>query len=312
MLTLDAIKQSAYSLGVIPVIRIEDAALARPLAEALTAGGLPAAEVTFRTAAAADAIAAMREAFPDMLICAGTVLTKQQADDAVRSGASFVVSPGLNPEVVTHCLEHDIPIIPGCATPSDIERALSLGLDTVKFCPAEANGGIAAIKAIAAPYGQVSFMPTGGINAVNLSSYLAFKKVLCCGGSFMVPGSALAAADFATITALTCLGPSAEADQPFPPRRRRRPFGAAGDGWPLSGLYNGKSEPSQRLSDADRHPVYPRRRCNSCAGGRSDGHHPAADCGLRRNQHHENCSIWRNHAAALTARLQPVCTGFPV
>ena len=203
MLTLDAIKQSAYSLGVIPVIRIEDAALARPLAEALTAGGLPAAEVTFRTAAAADAIAAMREAFPDMLICAGTVLTKQQADDAVRSGASFVVSPGLNPEVVTHCLEHDIPIIPGCATPSDIERALSLGLDTVKFFPAEANGGIAAIKAIAAPYGQVSFMPTGGINAVNLSSYLAFKKVLCCGGSFMVPGSALAAADFATITALT-------------------------------------------------------------------------------------------------------------
>ena len=203
MLTLDAIKQSAYSLGVIPVIRIEDVALARPLAEALTAGGLPAAEVTFRTAAAADAIAAMREAFPDMLICAGTVLTKQQADDAVRSGASFVVSPGLNPEVVTHCLEHDIPIIPGCATPSDIERALSLGLDTVKFFPAEANGGIAAIKAIAAPYGQVSFMPTGGINAVNLSSYLAFKKVLCCGGSFMVPGSALAAADFATITALT-------------------------------------------------------------------------------------------------------------
>ena len=203
MLTLDAIRQSAYSLGVIPVIRIEDAALARPLAEALTAGGLPAAEVTFRTAAAADAIAAMRKAFPDMLICAGTVLTKQQADDAVRSGASFVVSPGLNPEIVTHCLEHDIPIIPGCATPSDIERALSLGLDTVKFFPAEANGGIAAIKAIAAPYGQVSFMPTGGINAANLSSYLAFKKVLCCGGSFMVPGSALAAADFATVRRLS-------------------------------------------------------------------------------------------------------------
>ena len=117
MLTLDAIKQSAYSLGIIPVIRIEDAALARPLAQALTAGGLPAAEVTFRTAAAPEAIAAMREAFPDMLICAGTVLTPQQADTAVSSGASFVVSPGLNPEVVTHCLEHDIPIIPGCATP---------------------------------------------------------------------------------------------------------------------------------------------------------------------------------------------------
>lgn len=203
MLTLDAIKQSAYSLGIIPVIRIEDAALARPLAQALTAGGLPAAEVTFRTAAAPEAIAAMREAFPDMLICAGTVLTPQQADAAVSSGASFVVSPGLNPEVVTHCLEHDIPIIPGCATPSDIERALSLGLDTVKFFPAEANGGIAAIKAIAAPYGQVSFMPTGGINAGNLGSYLAFKKVLCCGGSFMVPGSALAAEDFTVITALT-------------------------------------------------------------------------------------------------------------
>ena len=203
MLTLDTIKQSAYSLGLIPVIRIEDAAQARPLAQALIDGGLPAAEVTFRTAAAPKAIAAMREAFPDMLICAGTVLTPQQADYAVRNGASFVVSPGLNPEVVTHCLEHDIPIIPGCATPSDIERAISLGLDTVKFFPAEANGGIAAVKAIAAPYGQISFMPTGGINAGNLSSYLSFKKILCCGGSFMVPDAALAAGDFTLITALT-------------------------------------------------------------------------------------------------------------
>ena len=203
MLSLDTVRQTAYALGLIPVIRIEDAADARPLAAALIDGGLPAAEVTFRTAAAARAIASMREAFPDMLICAGTVLTPQQADEAVRSGASFVVSPGLNPRVVSHCLEYGIPIIPGCATPSDIECAISMGLDTVKFFPAEANGGIAAIKAMAAPYGQVSFMPTGGINAGNLGNYLAFKKILCCGGSFMVPDAALASGDFALITAMT-------------------------------------------------------------------------------------------------------------
>lgn len=200
---LETIIEKVYALGVIPVIKIENADDAEPLAKALCRGGLPAAEVTFRTAAAAQAIRRMHEAFPDMLICAGTVLTPGQADEAVAAGASFVVSPGLNPDVVRHCLEHTIPIIPGCATPSDMERAISFGLPVVKFFPAEAAGGLAAIKAMSAPYPQLRFMPTGGIHAGNLPDYLAFQKILCCGGSFMVPEALLKSGDFAHITSLT-------------------------------------------------------------------------------------------------------------
>ncbi len=200
---LKAIIKQVYALGVIPVIKIEDAGDAVPLAEALCSGGLPAAEVTFRTSAAAQAIRRMHDAFPDMLICAGTVLTPEQADEAVAAGASFVVSPGLNPDIVAHCVQQNIPIIPGCATPSDMERALSFGLSVVKFFPAEAAGGLAAIKAMSAPYGQLRFMPTGGININNLPDYLAFQKILCCGGSFMVPEVLLKAGNFAAITALT-------------------------------------------------------------------------------------------------------------
>ncbi len=203
MMELETIIEKVYALGVIPVIKIEDAGDAVLLAEALCKGGLPAAEITFRTAAAAEAIRSIHAAFPEMLLCAGTVLTPAQADEAVEAGAQFVVSPGLNPAVVSHCIEKGIPVIPGCMTPSDIERALSFGLSVVKFFPAEAAGGLAAIKAMAAPYSQLRFMPTGGINADNLGSYLSFPKILCCGGSFMVPESRLKAHDFAGITALT-------------------------------------------------------------------------------------------------------------
>ena len=158
------IYQRIYETGIIPVIKIEDAENAVPLAKALIDGGLPAAEITFRTAAAADAIKAIAEAYPDMVVGAGTVLTPEQADAAKAAGAQFIVSPGLNPKVVKHCQEIGVPIIPGCANPSDIEAAIELGLDTVKFFPAEAAGGLPILKAMAAPYGNIKFMPTGGLN----------------------------------------------------------------------------------------------------------------------------------------------------
>ena len=191
------------SYGLIPVIKIEDAAQAEPLAKALCDGGLPAAEVTFRTAAAKEAIARMTKAFPDMLVGAGTVLTPKQVDEAVEAGAKFIVSPGLNPKVVSYCLEKGVPILPGCATPSDMEAAIELGLTVVKFFPAEANGGVKSIKAMAAPYTQLRFMPTGGINEKNLLDYLAFPKIIACGGSFMVSEDLLKAGNYAAITELT-------------------------------------------------------------------------------------------------------------
>lgn len=191
------------SYGLIPVIAIEDPTQAEALAKALCDGGLPAAEVTFRTAGAKEAIARMTRAYPDMLVGAGTVLTTKQVDEAVEAGARFIVSPGLNPKVVSYCLERNIPILPGCATPSDMETALELGLKVVKFFPAEANGGIKSIRAMAAPYTQLRFMPTGGINEKNLLDYLSFPKIIACGGSFMVPGNLLKAGDFEQITELT-------------------------------------------------------------------------------------------------------------
>lgn len=188
--------------GLVPVIKIDDITKAVPLAKALTGGGLPVAEVTFRTPCAAQAIAEMAKACPDMLIGAGTVLTTDQADEAVKAGAKFVVSPGLNPAVVSHCVEHGIPIIPGCANPSDIETAIGFGLDTVKFFPAENAGGLPMLKAMSAPYGNIKFMPTGGINEENLLKYLAFDKIIACGGSFMVPTDLLEAGEFDKIEEL--------------------------------------------------------------------------------------------------------------
>lgn len=190
-------------VGIVPVIKLEDAKDAIPLAKALVEGGLPCAEVTFRTAAAEESIRLMREAYPDMLIGAGTVLTTEQVDKAVAAGATFIVSPGLNPRVVSYCMDKGIPITPGCSNPSDIEAAIELGLDVVKFFPAEAAGGLAMIKAMAAPYGNIRFMPTGGINAKNLLSYLDFPKVIACGGSWMVSDEMVKAGEFDKITALT-------------------------------------------------------------------------------------------------------------
>jgi 2-dehydro-3-deoxyphosphogluconate aldolase/(4S)-4-hydroxy-2-oxoglutarate aldolase len=200
---MNELNKKLYEVGLIPVIKIEDAEKAVPLARALCEGGLPAAEITFRTAAAADAIRNIKKALPDMLLGAGTVLTTEQADAAIEAGASFIVAPGLNPEVVKHCQKKGIPMLPGCSSPTDVETALSLGLDTVKFFPAEAAGGLKMLKAMSAPYGKLSFMPTGGIDETNLLSYLQFNKIIACGGSFMVKDALISAGDFDTIRELT-------------------------------------------------------------------------------------------------------------
>lgn len=191
------------AFGVVPVVKIDNAEDAVPLGKALIDGGLPLAEITFRTAAAEDAIKKMSAAFPDMLIGAGTVLTTEQVDRAVAAGAKFIVSPGLNPKVVKHCTDKNIPITPGCSNPSDIEAALELGLEVVKFFPAETCGGIDAIKAMSAPYGGVKFIPTGGINEKNIDAYLAFNKVHACGGSWMVKDTLIKSGNFEEITRLT-------------------------------------------------------------------------------------------------------------
>ncbi|MDR0323889.1 MAG: bifunctional 4-hydroxy-2-oxoglutarate aldolase/2-dehydro-3-deoxy-phosphogluconate aldolase [Treponema sp.] len=190
-------------IGIVPVIKIDDAQKAVPLAKALASGGIPCIEITFRTAQAEDAIKNIAKAMPEMLVGAGTVLTKEQVDKAIDAGAKFIVSPGFNPNVVSYCTAKGIPIVPGCVNPSDIERALDHGLEAVKFFPAEQAGGIEYIKAIAAPYPQLKFMPTGGINAENLSRYIAFEKTFCCGGSWMAGADLINAGEFEKIEALS-------------------------------------------------------------------------------------------------------------
>ncbi len=183
---------------IVPVIALEKASQAGPLAEALVAGGLPVAEVTFRTAAAAESIRIMADR-GDLLVGAGTVLTTQQVDQAREAGATFLVSPGFNPKVVKHAQQVGLPIFPGVATPTDIEQALEHGLTVVKFFPAEAFGGLKTLKAIAAPYGQMKFIPTGGIGPENVKTYLAFNKILACGGSWMVQPSLYVTGDFSPV-----------------------------------------------------------------------------------------------------------------
>ncbi len=200
---MNQVLKQVSAMGIVPVIKIDDVEKAVPLAKALCDGGLPCAEITFRTAQAEESIRRITAALPDMLVGAGTVLTTEQVDKAVAAGAKFIVSPGLNPRVVKYCLEKGVPITPGCANPSDIEQALELGLDVVKFFPAEANGGIKAIKAMSAPFPNLKFMPTGGIDAKNLNDYLSFNKIIACGGSWMVKEDLIAAGEFDKITALT-------------------------------------------------------------------------------------------------------------
>ena len=200
---MNAVLEQLSKFGVVPVVVLNDVKDAEPLAKALCQGGLPCAEVTFRTDAAEESIRIMTEKYPEMLVGAGTVLTTEQVDRAVAAGAKFIVSPGLNPEVVKYCVNKGIPVTPGTSNPSDVEMAISLGLDVVKFFPAEQAGGINMIKAMAAPYTGIKFMPTGGINAKNLEDYLSFDKIICCGGSWMVKGDLVKAGAFDKIKELT-------------------------------------------------------------------------------------------------------------
>ena len=199
---MDILKE-IYNIGIIPVIKINDASKAVPLAKALIDGGLAAAEVTFRTDAAEESIRAITKAYPDMIVGAGTVLTIEQAKRALDAGAKFIVSPGFNPKVVSWCLEQGVTPLPGCTTPSEIEQALELGLGVVKFFPAEQSGGLAKIKAMSAPYGSVKFMPTGGVSLDNVNEYLNNNKIIACGGSFMVKESYIDNDNWEEITNLT-------------------------------------------------------------------------------------------------------------
>lgn len=185
--------QRIRQTGVIPVIRIDDAEDVLPLAQALKNGGLWAAEITLRTSAAQEALRRVAAHYPDFLLIAGTVLTIEQADQAMAAGARAIVSPGTSPAVVRHCLEKGYPIIPGVCTPSEVEMNLALGLTHLKFFPAEAAGGVKMINALSAPYPQVRFMPTGGISLRNLTEYLRCQAVFACGGSWMVPSDKIAA-----------------------------------------------------------------------------------------------------------------------
>ncbi len=199
---MNQVCEELYKIGIVPVIAINDAKDAEPLAKALIEGGLPAAEVTFRTDAAEEAIRIISEKFPEMIVGAGTVLNKEQADRAKAAGSKFIVSPGFNRSNVEYIQSIGVPVVPGIATPGEVEQAIELGLDAVKFFPAEQNGGIAKIKAMSAPYSSMRFMPTGGISKNNLNDYLSFNKVFCCGGSWMVKSDMIADGRFDEIKRL--------------------------------------------------------------------------------------------------------------
>lgn len=180
---------------VVPVIAIDDVSAALPLADALLEGGLPLAEITFRTAAAAEVIQMLTEKRPELCIGAGTVLTAQNVKDAVQAGASFAVAPGFNPKTLEIAKKKKLPFIPGVCTPSDIESALSFGVNILKFFPAGAMGGVETLHALSAPYAHtgVRFMPTGGVNEQNVAKYLAMPSVLACGGTWLVTKADIAA-----------------------------------------------------------------------------------------------------------------------
>ena len=200
---MSTVAEKIAGFGVVPVVVLEDVKDAAPLAKALVEGGLPCAEVTFRTAAAEESIRIMATEYPDMFVGAGTVLTIEQVDRAVAAGAKFIVSPGFDPEIVDYCLEKEIPVFPGCITPSEVAQAVKRGLKVVKFFPPEQFGGVATIKAMAAPYVGLKFMPTGGVSAKNLESYLSCDKIIACGGSWMVKGDLVKAGKFDEIKNLT-------------------------------------------------------------------------------------------------------------
>ncbi len=198
---MDVLK-TLSNIGIVPVIAIDDADRAVDLVKALEKGGLPAAEITFRTAAGQEAIKRVAKECPEILVGAGTVLTARQCDEAIEAGAKFIVAPGYFDEVVDHCLEHGIPVLPGCATPSEMTKAINAGLKTVKFFPAEASGGVAYLKSIA-PVFPLNFMPTGGVNTANLLSYLTFDRIASVGGTWMVKKDLINEGRFEEITAIT-------------------------------------------------------------------------------------------------------------
>ena len=191
-----------HHTGIVPVIKIEDANQSVHLAKALLKGGIGVAEITFRTEAATESIQAITENVPEMCVCAGTVLTVEQAQDAVSAGAKGIISPGTNPEVVAWCLEMGVPVIPGCATPSEVEACMRMGLKVVKLFPAEVVGGVKMLKALYGPYASMKFMPTGGIQLQNAADYLRLPNVLACGGSWIVPAGLLQSGDYEEISRL--------------------------------------------------------------------------------------------------------------
>jgi len=200
---MNKILEKIGKLGIVPVVKIEDAKNAYKLGKALIDGGLPIAEITFRTSAAEESIKILSKECLEILVGAGTVLTVEQAKKAVSAGAKFIVSPGFNPKVVDYCLENNILITPGINNPTQIEMALERGIEVVKFFPAEASGGLALLKSMSAPFSGIKFIPTGGINLNNLSSYLSNKKVHACGGSWMVKPELISSGNFSEITRLT-------------------------------------------------------------------------------------------------------------
>ena len=199
---MNEILEKIGALRLVPVVKIENSEDAASLGRALLEAGLPIAEITFRTAAAEAAIRALTAKLPELLIGAGTVLSVDQVKLAVDAGARFMVAPGFNPTVVDYCIDHNICVVPGVNNPSQIERALARKLDAVKFFPAEASGGLPFLKAVAAPYSDMLFLPTGGINLQNLMTYLSFPRVIACGGSWMVEADLIAAGNFTQIKKL--------------------------------------------------------------------------------------------------------------
>ena len=188
--------------GVVPVVVLEHAKDAVPTAKAMAAGGIDVMEITFRTAAAADSIKAVSENCPEMLVGAGTVITLEQCKKAVESGARFIVAPGFDEEVVRWCVENNVPVTPGCVTPTEIMAAMKLGLKVVKFFPAGVYGGLSAMKALSGPFGGIKFIPTGGVNAQNLAEYISAPFIHAVGGSWVCPKTDISAGNFEKITAL--------------------------------------------------------------------------------------------------------------
>ncbi|MCM1544460.1 MAG: bifunctional 4-hydroxy-2-oxoglutarate aldolase/2-dehydro-3-deoxy-phosphogluconate aldolase [Ruminococcus sp.] len=200
---MNNLSEKIAAMHVVPVVVLNNAKDAAPLAKALIDGGLPCAEVTFRTEAAEESIKIITEKYPDMLVGAGTVLTIDQVDRAVNAGAKFIVSPGFDAEIVDYCISKKIPVFPGCVTASEVAQAVKRGLTTLKFFPAEQCGGLATIKALTSAYTMIKIMPTGGIGPKNIKEYLSCDKIACCGGSWMVKGSMIDNGEFDKITELT-------------------------------------------------------------------------------------------------------------